>query len=489
MASRPSAAANRSFSVKATVNIFEKNTAVTPSAKKNVVVSKDRRKPAVNWSKDKSTQPLESAEAKKEPKYPAGKFKRDATLVQVNLDCEEVCNGDRTAQKCDGNVNGQRKQRTAEFLTNISEEEHENFLVKNDRDLKSYSDQAKSGPNATVFTVTEGSERSKSEHNQTKIKPVVPIKKVTKQQINTSVPFTKHYSSDSHCVKESYNSEEEHEKFSVKNDRGLISYSDQAKSGPNATVFTVTESSERSKSEHNQTKTKPVVPIKKVTKHQINTSVPFSKNNSSDSNCIKEIWKPGNICDTKRTMGMDENTSVRHHKFEFPQNSSAMSESSVKKLHTTQDREKLQDGDKEPVVPIRSYLWGPSVPRTNQFMSVPGTNHSTSTAVSNRTTSLPGTNQMTSVPGSNQPTSVPFTVKKHYASENPDNCASRNIYSMDDLYDDVFPPSTVCSRGISSNPTYSVGPPPDDDTYNDVFPSINDVKLCARSATSEGTFR
>jgi hypothetical protein len=183
------------------------------------------------------------------------------------------------------------------------------------------------------------------------------------------------------------------------------------------------------------------VPIKKVTKQQINTSVPFSKSNSSESNCVKEICKPGNICDTARNTGMDENTSVRHHKFQFPQNSSAMSESSVKNLHTTQDREKLQEADKESVALNRSFLWGPSVPRTNQFMSVPGTNRSTSTAGSNQTTSLPGTDQMTSEPGT------------------------------------------------SSNHTYSVVPAQDDDTYDDVFPSINEVKRCARSATSEGTVR
>jgi hypothetical protein len=351
MASRPSAAVKRSGSVRAAIKIFEQKTTLTPSTKKYLVVSEDRGKPAENWSTDESTKPLESAEAKKQPKYPTAKFKREATLLHVNLDCEEVCNGDRTAQKCDGNVNGQRKQRTAEFLSNISEEEHDNFLVENDRSLKSYSDQAKSGQNSTVFTVTEGSQRRKTELDQTKTKPVVPIKRVTKQQMNTSVPFFKH--------------------------------------------------------------------------------------NSGDSHCVNETCKSGNICDSARNTGMDENNSVRHDNFSCLQNSSAMSESSVKKFHTTQGREKLQKGDKGSMAPTRPY----SLPRTNQFMSVRGTKHSTSTAGSNQTTSLPGTDQMTSVPG---------TSSKH---------------------------------------PYSVIQPQDDEVYHDVGPPINLVKQCTRSATSEAKFR
>jgi hypothetical protein len=414
MAYRPSAAGKRSGSVRATIKLFEQNATVRPSNEKNLVVSEDRRKPAANCSTGESTQPLESAEAKKEPKYHRVKFKRDATLVHVNLDCEEVCNGDRTAQKADGNVNVQCKQQTAEFLSNNSEEDSEKFRVKNDGDLNSYSDQAKSGQNAAVFAVSEGSKRNETEHNQSKPKPVVPIKKVTKQQTNTSVPF--------------------------------------------------------------------------------------SKNNGNDSNFVNETCKPGNICDTAGKTGMTENTLVRHDKFACPQNLSAMSESSVEKPDTTQDREKLQKGGKQSVAPVRSFLWEASVPRTNQSVSVPGTNqfksvpgtnnsasvpgtnHSTSIAGSNHTTSLPGTGQLTSVPGSNQPTSVPAIVKKRHASEDPDNFANLTIYNTDDFYDDVFPPPGVCSSDTSSNHTYWVVLPEDDDVYDDVFPPINEVKQCTRSA-------
>jgi hypothetical protein len=395
MAYRPSAAGAKRGSVKAAIQIFEQNAAVSPSTKNNLALSEDGRMHAVNCSTDESTQPLESAEAKKEPKYHRVKFKREATLVQVNLDCEEVCNGDRTAQPADGNVNGQCQQKTTKFLSNNSEEEHEKFRVKNDRGLNSYSDQAISGQNATVFTVTEGSGRSKSEHNQTKTKPVVPIKKVTKQQINTSVPF--------------------------------------------------------------------------------------SKNNSSDSHCVKETCQLENICDSARNTCMDENIVVRHDKFACPQNSSTMSESSVMKLHTTQGREKLQKGDKMSVAPIRSFLWGASVPCTNQSATVPGTNQFTSVPDTNHSTSIAGSNQTTSVPGTDQMTSVPGVVTKHYEPAKPDNFANLNIYSTDAVYDDVYPPSAVCSSGTSSNHQYSVVQP-QDDVYDDVGPPINEVKQCTRSA-------
>jgi hypothetical protein len=323
------------------------------------------------------------------------------------------------------------------------------------------------------------------------------------------------------------NCEEENEKFRVKNDEDLKSYSVQAKSGQNPTVVSVKQGSGRNETEHNQTKTKPVVPMKKVTKEQTNSNVPFSKSKSSDSNCVKETCKPGSICDTVRNASMAENTLVRHDKLACPQNSSAMLESSVKKPHTTQQSEDLQKGDKESVAPNRSFLWGASVsgtnqfasvpgtnqstsvpgtdqlrsvpgtnqfasvtgtnqsasiPGTNQFMSVPGTYQSTSTASSNQTTSVPGTDQLTSIPGSNQPTSEPAVVTKHYESEKPDNYADVTIYSADGLYDDVYPPSAVCSSGTSSNLPYSVVQPPDDDVYDDVGPPINEEKPCARSA-------
>jgi hypothetical protein len=423
MAYRPSAVPNKSMSVKAAIQIFEKNATVTSSTKKNLVFSEDRRNFAVNCSTGESKQPVENAEAKKEPKYQRVTFKRDATLVRVTLDCEEVCNEDETSQKADGNVNTQCQQATATFLTNNCEEGSERFRVNNDKVVKSYSVQAKSGQNSTVNTVKQGAGRNETEHNQTKTKPVVPMKKVSKEQV--------HY------------------------------------------------------------------------------NVPFSKNKSNDSNCVKETFKPGIICDTARNESMAEITLVRKDKLACAQNSSAVLESSVKGPHMTQESENLQKGDKESMAPNRSFLWGASVPGTNQFASVPGINHSisvpgtdqltslpgtnqsasvpgtnqsTSTESSNQTASVPGTDQVTSVPGSNQPTSVPAVVTKHYESAKADNFANVTIYSTDDLYDDVYPPSAVCSSGTSSNHPYSVVQPQDDDVYDDVGPPINEEKQCARSA-------
>jgi hypothetical protein len=413
MAYRPSAAGNKSVNVKAAIQIFENNATVTPSTKKNIMVSEERRKFAMNCSTGESIQPLENAEAKKEPKYERVIFKRDATLVRVTLDCEEVCNEDKTLQKADGEVNSQCQQATARFLPNISEEENETFRVKSDKDFKSYGVQAKSGQNCTVVAVKQGSVRNETENNQTKTKPTVPIKKVTKELIHTNVPF--------------------------------------------------------------------------------------SKNKSNDSKCVKEASKPESICGTARNASIAENTLVRHDNLPCPQNSSAMLESSVKRPHATQESENLQKGDKESVVPNRSFLWGASMPGTNQstvtaisnqttsvpntdqLTSVPATNQSTVIAISNQTTSVPNTDQLTSVPGTNQPTSIPVAVTKHYESTQPDNFANVTISSTDDFYDDVYPPSAVCSSGTSSKHLYSVVQPQDDDVYDDVGPPINEEKQCAGS--------
>jgi len=466
MAYRPSSAGNKSVSVKAAIQIFEKNATVTPSTKKSLVVSEDRRNFAVNCSTDESKQPVENAEAKKEPKYQRVIFKRVATLVRVALDCEEVCNEDKTSRKADANVNIQCQETSANYLPNNCEEEYEKFRVKNDIDLKSDSVQAKSGENSTVVTVEQGSGQNETEHKQTKIKPTVPIKKVTKEQIHTNVPFPKSKSNISNCVKES---------------------------------------------------------------------------------CIS-----GSICDTARNASMAENALVRHDKLACPQKSSAILESPVKRPHATQESENLQKGDKESVAPNRSFLWGASVPGTNQFSSVPGTNqttpvsgtkqsalapgtkqstpiassnqttsvpgtkqstsipgtnqstsiaslnqttsvpgtnHSTSVASSNQTTSVPGTDQPTSVPGSTQPTSVPVVVTTHYESAKPDTFANVTIYCTDELYDDVYPPSAVCSSGTSSNHPYSVVQPQDDDVYDDVGPPVTEEKQCARSTELEAAVR
>jgi hypothetical protein len=396
MAYRPSAPGTKSVSVKDAIKIFEKNATVSPSTKKGLAVSEERRQFAMNCSTGETKQPLESAEAKKEPKYHRVIFKRDATLVRVTLDCEEVCNEDKTSQKADGNVNIQCQQGTAKILPSNCDEENEKVRVKNDKDLKSYSVQAKRVQNATSVAVEQGSGRNETEHNQKKRKPTVPIKKVSKEQIHTNVPF--------------------------------------------------------------------------------------SENNSSDSNCVKETCKPGSICDTTRNTGVAENTFVRQDKLACPQHPSAMSESSVKKPQTTQESENLQKGDKESVAPNRSFLWGASVPGTNQSASVPGTNQFTSIAGSNHTTSVPGTDQLTSVPGSNQPASVPVTVTEHHESAKTDNFANVAIYNTDDLYDDVYPPSAVCSSGTSSNHPYSMVQLQDDDVYDDLGPPVNEEKQCARSS-------
>ena len=430
MAYRSSAAGTNSGSVKAAIQIFENNSTAPPSTKKSLVVSEDRGESPMNCSTGESKRPVECAEAKKEPKYHRVIFKRDATLVRVTLDCEEVCNEDRTLQKAEGKANIQCQQTTAKFAPNNRDEENGKSRVKNDQDLRSYSVQSKSCQNATVVTVKGGSRRNETERDQTKSKPTVPIKKVTKEQIDVSVSF--------------------------------------------------------------------------------------SKNNSNDSNCVKETCKPGSICESARNTDMAENTLLLHDKFACLQNSSAMSESSVKQPHATRQGDDPQKGDKDSVAPNRSFLWGTSVPGTNQFssvpgtsqsVSVPGTNQSVSVPCTNQFASVPGTNQSVSVPGTNQfasvpgtkqsvsvpgtdqltsvpctnqPTSVPVVITKHCESAKADNFTNVTPYSTDDVYDDVYPPSAVCSSGTSSNHPYSVVQSQDDDVYDDVGPPIDEE--CARSA-------
>jgi len=454
---RSSAAGNVSVSAEAPIQVFEKNATVTASTEKGLVVSGNRRNVAVNRSTGESEQPVENAESKKERIYQRYLVKRNAKLVRVTLDREEVCNEDKTSQNADANVNIQCQQATAKFLPNNCEEGNEKFRVKNDKDLKCYSVQAKSGQNCTVVTVELGSVRNETEHNQTKTDPVVPVKKMTKRRIYTSVPF--------------------------------------------------------------------------------------SKNQSSDSNCVKETCKPESICDTARNASMAENTLVRHDKVACPQYSSSVLDSSVKRPHTTQESENLQKGVKKTVALKRSVLLVASVPgnyqfasvpNTNQFASIPGNNHSasvqhpnqftsvpgtnlsgsvpgtiqststassnqttsvqgtdqsTSIASSNQTTSVPGTDQPTSVPGSNQPTSIPVVVTKHYESAKPDNFGNVTMYSTDDLCDDVYPKFVVCSSGTSSKHPYSVVQPPDYDVFDDVSLPIDEEERRAWAAEFEGAVR
>jgi hypothetical protein len=432
MAYRPSAAGTKSGSVKAAIQIFEKNAAVFPSTKSSVGDSEQKRKVAVKNSSGESKQPPESAEAKREPKYHRVIFKQDSTLVRVNLDCEDVCNEGKNSEQGDGNVNTHCQRATPRLLPSTCGEESEKVCVKSNKDLKSYRVQGRSNQDVTV---KDGSGQNKTELNKTKTKPVVPLKNVTKEQIQTSVPF--------------------------------------------------------------------------------------SKNNTNDSNYVqvmcKGACKLGSVCGTTGNAGTAEKALVRQDKLVGPQNSTAVSESSMKKPHTTQETKNSQQGDKESVIPNKSFLWGASVPGANQSTSAPGTNQSTSAPGTNQSTTAPGTNQSTSVPGTNQPTlvpgtnqpmsvpatnqstsvsvtnqstsvpganqltSVPALVTKDYESPKPDNCANVTSDSTDDVYDDVYPPSAVCSTGTSSNHPYAVVQPQDDDVYDDVGPPITEERQRARS--------
>ena len=362
MAYRQSAAGTKCGTVKAAIQIFEKNTTIFSSTKNSVVDSEEKRKVAVNTDETKLS--LESAEAKKEPKYHRVKFKRDASLVRVTLDCEDVCNEDKNSEQCDDTVNIHCQQETPKLSPSNCDEAKEKICVKKNKDLKSYSFQHKSNQSVIVGTVKEGSAQKKTEQNQTKTKPTVPLRNVTKDKVHKNVP----------C----------------------------------------------------------------------------SKNNSSDSNYVTVTCKPGSICGKASKASMTESTSVRRDKLLGPQMSSAVSGSAMKTPQTAQETEPQQD--KETVAPNRSFLWGASVP---------------------------GTNQSTSVPGTNQSASVPVIVTNDYESVKPDNSAHVTSDSTDDMYDDVYPPSAVCSTGTTSNHPYSVVQPQDDDVYDDVGPPTNEEQQCA----------
>ena len=453
MAYRHSAAATTSGCVKAAIQIFENNASISPSTKNSAVVSEEKKKVSVSCSTVESKQPLESAEAKKEPKYHRVIFKRDATLVRVTLDCEDVCNGDETSKQGEGNMNIQWQKSTPKLLTNNCDEEREKICVKKDGDLKNCSVKGKSDKNVLIVSVKEGARQNKTERNQTKCRPTVPAKNVNQEQSHRSVPFSKH--------------------------------------------------------------------------------------KTDDSNHMTVTCKPASICGATSNTVMAENTLVRQDKLAGPQNSSAVSECAVKTPHPIQEKENSQQREKESVAPNRSFLWGASVPGTNQSTSlpginqstsvpstnqstsllgtnqstlqgtsqstpvpgtnqstsltctsqstpIPGTNHSTSILSTNQSTSVPGTSQSTSVPGTNhstsilstnQSTSVPAVVANGYESAKPDDSAGLTVDSADDTYDDVYPPSPLCSYNTSSNHPYSVVQPQDDDVYDDVGPPTSEKEL------------
>lgn len=359
---RPSAAGSKSGSVKAAIQIFEKNATTSPSAKNSAVVSAGKKMTIGDCSVGASKQSPESADAKKEPKYPRVIFKRDTTLVRVSLDCEDVCNGGRTPKEVEDSI------------------------------------------------------RTQTNHCQTSA---------------SELPRG--------------NCEEGKENVCVKDEEGVISYNIQAKSDQNVTVITVKGSSGQNEKEQKPTKSKPVVPVKKVTGEQIRKSVHFSKKSSKDSNYAKVICNAENIY---RTVS-NENTFVRYDKLAFPQRASALSESSVNKISTTQETENSQQRDRELMAPNRSFLWGASPP---------------------------GTSARTQ---DDQSTLVPVAETKDCGSANLEDSVNETGDSSDYIYDDVYPPSAVSNETSSIHP-YSVVEPQDDDVYDDVGPLINEEKQSPR---------
>jgi hypothetical protein len=202
---RPSAVGSKSGSVKAAIQIFEKNAATLPSTKNSAVVSSGNHRIIGNCSVGTSERPSAIAEAKKEPKYPRVIFKRDATLVRVSLDCEDVCNGDRTPKEVENSINTQASHcqtSLSELPHGICEEGKENVCVKHGEIVASQNNnQCKSDKNVTVITVKGSSGQNEKEQNETKSKPAVPVKKVAGEQIRESVPFSKHRTKDSNYAK------------------------------------------------------------------------------------------------------------------------------------------------------------------------------------------------------------------------------------------------------------------------------------------------
>jgi hypothetical protein len=360
---RPSAVGSKSGSVKAAIQIFEKNATSSPSTKSSAVVSAGNKMIIGDCSVDASKRSLQSAEARKEPKYPRVIFKRDTTLVRVSLDCEDVCNGDRTPKEVEDGISTQTShcQMSASKL-----------------------------PRGTC--------------------------------------------------------EEEKENICVKQGEAVISYNIQGKSDQTVTVVTVEGSSGQNEREAKQTKSKPAVPVKKVTGEQIHKSVPYSKNSTKDSSYATVVSNSENIYRTISNVLVAENTFVRYDKLVFPQRAPSAPESSTNKILTTQETENSQQRDRELMAPNRSFLWGASPP---------------------------GTSARTQ---DEQSTSVPAPETEGCGSANPEDSVHETNDNADDIYDDVYPPSAVTS---SIHP-YSVVEPQDDDVYDDVGPPVNEEKLSAR---------
>lgn len=361
---RPSVVGSKSGSVKAAIQIFEKNTTTSPSAKNSAVVSAGKKIIVEDCNVGASKLSPESADGRKEPKYPRVIFKRDTALVRVSLDCEDVCNGGRTPKEVRDNISTQ----TNHSQTSASELPHGN------------------------------------------------------------------------C-------EEGTENVFVKHEEGVISYNIQGKSDQNITVVTVKGSSGQNEKEQKQTKSKPAVPVKKVTGEEIRKSVSFSKKSSKDSSYAKVISNSENIYRTVSNVLVAENTFVRYDKLAFPQRAPTVLEFSINKICTTQETENSRD--RELMAPNRSFLWGASPP---------------------------GTSARTQ---DDQSTLAPVPETKDCGSTNPEDSVHETNDNIDYIYDDVYPPSTVSNETSSIHP-YSVVDSQDDDVYDDVGPPVSEEKQSPR---------
>jgi hypothetical protein len=368
---RPSAVGSKSGSVKAAIQIFEKN-ASTSSAKNSAVVSAGNRIMG-NCSVGASNQSSESAETRKEPKYPRVIFKRDATLVRVSLDCEEICNEDRTPKEVEDSISAQSIH------------------------CQSSASELPQG------TLQEGKE----------------IVCVTRDEVSVS-----------------------HNNVQCKCDQ-------------NVTVVTVKGSSGQNEKEQVQTKSKPALPVKKVTGEQIRkSSVSISKTRTKDPSYANVKSISENIYRTISNALAAENTLVRYDKLVFPQRVAAVSESITNGTSTAEESKDQQQREREVMAPNRSFLWG-ATPLGTSAREQEG--------------------QATSVPA---PAPAPET--KDCGSADPEESAHETNDSTDDIYDDVYPPSAVSNETTTSIHPYSVVGAQDEDVYDDVGPPVSEEEQSPR---------
>jgi hypothetical protein len=363
-----SAVGAKSGSVKAAIQIFERNATTVQSAKDSAIALVGNRRNLGDSRTCESNQSPGSAEAKKAPKYPRVIFKRDATLVRVTLDCEDVCNKDKAAEQVEGNSNTQANhcRKSASILPGRCGYE-EQVCVKKDEDIESYIAQCKRDNDVAVIVVESGSGLDEKGKKQAKIKPAVPVKNVTKKQI---------------CK-----------------------------------------------------------------------GVPFPKRNANDSNYVKMTCQPETIYTTAGSESVAENASAQYDKLAFLHKAPAGLESSINKIPSTRERKTSKESDRESMAPNRSFLWGVSPPNNKVRTQ------------------------------DDQSASIPVPVTEDYELTNSEDPTP---VTNDDAYDDVYPPSTVYSDGVSSIHPYSVVHP-EDDVYDDVCPPVTEDKQSPRIPTILGT--